>query len=145
MIVLLQRVKRSSVTVNGKRISSISRGLNLLVGICKGDTEDKARALAKKVANLRVFEDDSGKMNLSVKDVEGEVLVVSQFTLCADLSKGRRPSFGNAESPEIARELIKVFVNSLEEEGLDVYTGEFGAYMIVEIVNDGPATFILKE
>ena len=145
MRVLVQRVKRSSVTVNGQRISSISKGLNLLVGICKGDTEDKARNLAKKVANLRIFEDEKGKMNLSVKDVGGEVLVISQFTLCADLTKGRRPSFTNAEAPERARELIKTFINALESEGLDVYTGEFGAYMVVEIINDGPATFILEE
>ncbi len=143
MIAVVQRVKRSSVEVDNKKIASISKGLNILIGVCKGDDHEKARSLAKKIANLRIFEDDQGKMNLSVKDIGGEVLVVSQFTLCADTSKGRRPSFGRAEDPKIARDIIATFVNALEGEGLDVHVGEFGAYMIVEIINDGPATFIL--
>ena len=145
MIAVIQRVRRSSVTVNGEKVASISRGVNVLVGVCKGDTPDKAKALAKRIANLRIFEDERGKMNLSLRDVGGEVLVVSQFTLCADLTKGRRPSFTNAEKPELAKKVIAELVNALEDEGLDVHTGVFGAHMIVEIVNDGPATFILSE
>ncbi len=143
MVAVVQRVKRSSVTVNGNRIASIGRGYNVLLGVCKGDSEEDARKLADKLVKLRVFEDDSGKMNLSIKDVGGEILVVSQFTLCADLSKGRRPSFTRAEDPQIAKKLIAEFVNRLSEHGIDVHVGEFGAYMLVEIVNDGPATFIL--
>jgi D-aminoacyl-tRNA deacylase len=142
--VLLQRVSKGSVTVAGEKVSGISRGLVLLVGAASGDTVEEVRWLAHKAANLRIFEDSDGKMNLSLRDVGGEALVVSQFTLYADTQRGRRPSFVNAAPPEIAEPLVERFANELRSLGVPVGTGVFGAHMLVEIDNDGPVTIMLE-
>jgi len=144
MRVVLQRVKQGSVTVDGQKIAAIGRGLVLLVGIGHGDSEAQASFLAEKAANLRIFEDQAGKMNLSVKDVGGAAIVVSQFTLYADARKGRRPSFTDAALPELARPLVERFASLLAAQGVPVQTGEFGAEMQVEILNDGPVTILLE-
>ncbi len=144
MKIVLQRVKRSSVSVGGEQISSISRGLMVLFGAEKGDTEEALKYLADKTLNLRIFPDDEGKMNLSVKDIAGELLVVSQFTLAGDCSKGRRPGFDRAAPPAEAETLYKKFIRELSESGLTVAEGKFGADMLVDIQNDGPVTFILE-
>ncbi|MGQ9515691.1 MAG: D-aminoacyl-tRNA deacylase [Anaerolineae bacterium] len=144
MRAVVQRVVRSSVNVNGQVVSQIGRGLNVLIGIRQGDTEEQARWMAHKIAGLRIFEDEDGKMNLSVRDVGGEVLVVSQFTLYGDAKKGFRPSFVDAAPPDIAAPLIDRFVQFLREEGAPVRTGVFQAMMLVEIHNDGPVTIILE-
>lgn len=144
MKVVLQRVGRASVTVDGERISEVGRGLLLLVGVASGDGEDEARWLAGKVAGLRVFNDGDGKMNLSVGEVGGEVLAVSQFTLLGDARKGRRPSFVGAAPPERAEVLFERFCELLRGEGLVVQTGRFGAMMEVELLNDGPVTILLE-
>jgi len=145
MRVVVQRVSKAAVTVADEVAGSIGRGLVVLVGVANDDGEEEARFLANKVANLRVFADQEGKSNLSVLDVAGEVLVVSQFTLYGDASKGRRPSFVKAAAPEIAQPLIESFVSFLKMEGLHVETGVFGAMMMVEIHNDGPVTIILEK
>jgi len=142
--IVLQRVKSASVRVDDIIISKIDRGLLLLLGAQESDTEKQALYLAEKCAGLRIFEDQAGKMNLSVKDVSGEVLVVSQFTLCADVSKGRRPSFGNAMAPDDAEKLYEKFCEFLKAEGIKVQTGQFSAKMAVELINDGPVTIILE-
>ena len=144
MRLVLQRVQRGSVSVDGKEIAKIGRGLVILVGVGHDDNAEHANWLAEKCANLRVFEDSQGKTNLSIKDVEGEALVVSQFTLYADTRKGRRPSFIKAALPEVAEPLVKVFAERLEMSGVPVQMGEFGAHMLVEIENDGPVTIILE-
>jgi D-aminoacyl-tRNA deacylase len=144
MRLLLQRVSSGSVTVDGKVIAAIGRGLVMLLGIGPGDTEEQARFLAEKAAALRIFEDDQGKMNLSVRDVGGEALVVSQFTLYAATRKGRRPSFTDAALPELARPLVARFAQLLVELGVPAQTGEFGAHMLVQIANDGPVTIWLE-
>lgn len=144
MRIVLQRVKRGSVTVEGRRIAEIGQGLVLLVGVGPGDNTEKARTLAEKVAYLRIFEDEAGKMNLSVRDVGGAAIVVSQFTLYADTRKGRRPAFTDAAPPEIARPLCDQFAELLAGHGVPVQTGEFGAHMLVEIENDGPVTIQLE-
>jgi D-tyrosyl-tRNA(Tyr) deacylase len=144
MRVLLQRVSHASVQVGDRTISSIARGFLILLGIGRGDTEDQARFLADKVANLRVFEDDQGKMNLSLADVGGEAIVVSQFTLYADTAKGRRPSFIDAALPEAAAPLVDRFASLLRERGIPTQTGAFGEHMLVEIHNDGPVTIWLE-
>ena len=144
MRLVLQRVKRGSVSVGGEVIGTIGRGLVILVGVGHDDTELHAKWLADKCATLRVFEDDQGKTNLSVKDVGGEVLVVSQFTLYADTRKGRRPSFINAALPEFAEPLVEFFAKQLEVSGVPVQVGRFGAHMLVDIENDGPVTIILE-
>ena len=144
MKAVVQRVKSASVDVEGERVGAIDAGLLVLLGVEQGDTEDDARFLADKVARLRIFEDDAGKMNLSVLDIAGEVLAVSQFTLCANCSKGRRPSFDPAAGPELAQPLYEEFVEALKREELTVATGRFGVYMAVSLVNDGPVTFILE-
>ena len=144
MRLVLQRVQRGSVSVEGKEIARIGRGLVILVGVGHHDSAEHANWLAEKCANLRVFEDSQGKTNLSIKDVEGEALVVSQFTLYADTRKGRRPSFINAALPEVAEPLVKVFAERVEMSGVPVQMGEFGAHMLVEIENDGPVTIILE-
>lgn len=144
MRAVVQRVARSSVSVDGRVVGQIGRGLNVLIGVRQGDTEEQARWLAHKIAGLRIFEDEHGKMNLSVQDVGGEVLVVSQFTLYGDARKGFRPSFVDAAPPEIASPLIDRFVQFLREEGVPVQTGVFQAMMLVEIHNDGPVTIILE-
>jgi D-tyrosyl-tRNA(Tyr) deacylase len=143
--IVLQRVKDASVTVGGERISEIGAGLLLLVGVAQGDGEAEADWLAEKVAGLRIFNDESGKMNLSLKDVGGEVLAVSQFTLLADTRKGKRPSFISAAPPEEAERLFDYFCERLRDAGVGpVRTGSFGAMMDVALVNDGPVTIVLE-
>ena len=144
MIIVLQRVKEASVEVEGRTAGAVGRGVCLLVGIRKGDTEKEAGALAEKIAGLRIFPDDAGKMNLSLSDVEGEALAVSQFTLAGSVRKGRRPSFDGAEDPVPAAALFDKFVAALRRRGIPVQTGVFQAVMEVRIVNDGPVTFILE-
>lgn len=144
MKVLVQKVLNASVTVSQKQVASVQKGLLLFVGVEKGDTTAQADYLAKKVANLRIFEDENGKMNLSVKDTGGEILAVSQFTLAADLSRGNRPGFDTAETPEKAKPLYEYFVTKLRKEELPVQTGIFQADMKVALVNDGPCTFLLS-
>lgn len=143
MRVVVQRVHRGAVEVDGNRIGEIDAGLVLLVGVTHGDTEDDADWLADKVAGLRIFENEAGRFDLSLRDVGGSALVVPQFTLYADTSKGRRPSFTDAAPPEIAEPLIDYFVQALRDQGLPVETGRFGAYMQVHIQNDGPVTILL--
>jgi len=143
MRIVLQRVKEASVMVDNKIVSHIQRGLCLLVGIEKGDTPADAAFLAKKTVELRIFSDAAGKMNLSVKDIDGEILAVSQFTLAGSLRKGRRPSFDKAELPEKANVIFDQFVDFIRNEGIPVGVGIFAAIMEVHLVNDGPVTFIL--
>ena len=144
MRVILQRVTRGSVTVNGRVTGSVERGFVALVGVTHGDNAAEAELLARKTANLRVFEDEAGKMNLSALDVGGGVLVVSQFTLYADTRKGRRPSFIDAAAPEVASPLVDLYAERLRAEGIQhVAHGIFGAMMLVEIHNDGPVTIML--
>lgn len=131
------------MTVAGKTVGSIGHGLCLLVGVSPDDTNEEVRAAVEKISGLRVFSDDQGKMNLSVADVGGSVLVVSQFTLLGDATKGRRPSFTGAASPELARPLIEAMVDGFEAKGLRTSEGEFGAMMKVDLVNEGPVTLIL--
>jgi D-aminoacyl-tRNA deacylase len=143
--IVLQRVKNGSVTVSGEEISGIGPGLLLLVGIARGDGEAETDWLAEKVAGLRVFADDDGKMNLDVREAEGEILAVSQFTLLADTRKGKRPSFVEAAPPEEAEMLFDYFCEKLREAGVaSVETGSFGAMMDVALVNDGPVTIVLE-
>lgn len=144
MRAVLQRVKSGRVSVDDRVIAEIGAGLVILLGIGPQDQEEQARALADKVVNLRIFDDDQGKMNLSLLDVGGQALVVSQFTLYADMRKGRRPSFIEAAPPEIASPLVDRFVELLAERGVPTQTGEFGALMLVEINNHGPVTILLE-
>ena len=143
MRVVLQRVRRASVTVDGELVASIDRGYLLLVGIGSRDADDEVERMAEKVANLRLFADQDGKTNLALSDVGGEILVVSQFTLYADVRKGRRPSWTDAAPPEVASERVEAFARSLEGRGLTVSRGVFGAHMDVELLNDGPFTLVL--
>jgi D-tyrosyl-tRNA(Tyr) deacylase len=145
MRLVLQRVREAAVTVGGDVVARIGPGMVVLIAVARDDGIEEAKFLANKVANLRIFADQQGKSNLSALDVGGEALVVSQFTLYGDASKGRRPSFVEAAPPEIAEPLIERFVSFLEEEGLQVETGVFGAMMMVEIHNDGPVTIILEK
>jgi D-tyrosyl-tRNA(Tyr) deacylase len=140
MRVLLQRVRSGRVSVQGQPIAAIGSGLVLLVGIGLRDSEPQARYLAEKIVNMRIFEDEQGKMNRSVIETGGEALVVSQFTLLADTRKGRRPAFTEAAPPEIASHLVDYFAAQLRELGVPTQQGEFGAHMLVEIQNDGPVT-----
>lgn len=141
--IVLQRVKKAKVLVEGKTAGEIGTGVCLLVGIEKGDREVEADYLADKVIGLRIFPDEQGKMNLSLVETGGSILAVSQFTLAASIKKGRRPSFDQAESPELAARLFNYFVERLKTSGLKVETGVFQAMMDVYLVNDGPVTFIL--
>ena len=144
MKAVFQRVTEASVTIDGERISAIGSGALLLVGVCDGDTEQEAALLAKKVAELRVFCDEEDKMNLSVLDVGGSILAVSQFTLCANTARGRRPDFFGAAKPAVAQPLFDYFVECLRQNGVsDVQTGRFGADMQVRLLNDGPVTILL--
>ena len=144
MKAVYQRVTEASVTVEGERIANIGNGVLLLVGVCEGDTQQEAQVLAKKVAELRVFCDENDKMNLSVLDIGGSVLAVSQFTLCASTARGRRPDFFGAAKPDIAKPLFDYFVDCLRQNSVtDVQTGEFGADMQVRLLNDGPVTILL--
>jgi D-tyrosyl-tRNA(Tyr) deacylase len=144
MRAVVQRVKQGAVSVDGKTTGTVDTGLVILIGATHKDTEAEAQKLAHKTANLRIFEDDAGKMNLSALDVGAGILVVSQFTLYADCRRGRRPSFTEAAPPEVAEPLIEHFVGALREAGIArVETGVFRAYMLVEIHNDGPVTIIL--
>ena len=144
MRALLQRVSKAQVTVESEVISRIGKGLVVLLGVGHGDGVEQAAFLAEKVANLRIFEDNQGKTNLSVLDVKGEAMVVSQFTLYADARKGRRPSFTGAALPEVAEPLVDRFAELLREHGVPTQTGKFGAHMEVEIHNDGPVTIWLE-
>lgn len=143
MRLVIQRVAKASVTINDKTVGRIGKGLVILVGIQNGDTEADAKYLAQKCVNLRIFQDNADKMNLSALDIGGELLAISQFTLYADCKKGRRPSFVQAAAPEQSQPLYFKFVQLLKETGLKVAEGEFGAMMLVEIYNDGPVTIFL--
>jgi len=144
MKALLQRVTQASVTVDGEKVSQIGRGLVALVGVAQGDSERDARYLADKTVNLRIFPDEAGKFNLSLLDIRGELLAVSQFTLLADTRKGRRPSFTQAALPSQAEALFNSFVEIAKATGLEVSTGRFQRHMLVEIHNDGPVTILLE-
>ncbi len=144
MRVVLQRVSHARVSVGGQTISEIGRGYVILLGIGPNDGEEQARFLVEKIATLRVFEDEQGKMNLSILDVGGQAIVVSQFTLYADTRRGRRPSFTDAAPPALARPLVDRFAAMLAQLGIPTQTGEFGAHMLVEIANDGPVTILLE-
>lgn len=141
---LIQRVKRASVTIDGKLYSEINQGFLVLLGVEKGDDKTNAEKLADKICKLRIFEDENGKMNKSITDVNGEILVVSQFTLAGDCKKGTRPSFDKAEIPQIANELYEYFNKLITEKNIPVKTGVFGAMMEVELINDGPVTFMVE-
>lgn len=143
MKVLLQRVNRASVTVSGEIVGKIGPGLVVLVGIANGDTNNDIKYLSQKILGLRIFADNSGKFNVSVQDIHGEMLVVSQFTLLADTKKGRRPSFTEAAPPALAEELFNEFVDEVKRSGLNVQTGRFQEHMLVEIHNDGPVTVMI--
>ncbi len=145
MRVLLQRVTSGKVVVDGQTIASIGHGLVILLGIGQGDTKEQAAFLAEKVAQLRIFEDAEGKFNLSLLDVGGEAIVISQFTLYGDARKGRRPSFSDAARPEVAAPLVEGFAGLLRSQGVHTQTGIFGAHMSVEIQNDGPVTIWLEK
>lgn len=145
MRALIQRVSHASVTVNGQTVSKIGKGLLILLGVGHGDGEEQAQFLAEKAANLRIFEDDQGKTNLSVLDVQGEAIVVSQFTLYADTRKGRRPSFIDAALPDVAEPLVSRFIELLRAQNVPTQGGQFGAHMLVEIHNDGPVTIWLEK
>ncbi len=143
MKAVIQRVSKASVTVEGELVSKIGKGYLILLGVMDDDTEYDAEVLAKKASALRVFEDDEGRMNLDIQKVDGEVLAVSQFTLCADLKKGNRPSFGHSAHPDRANELYEYFCDKLMENGVkNVEKGVFGADMKVELLNDGPVTIL---
>lgn len=144
MIGLLQRVKNASVTVNEQVIGAVKQGLLVLVCAEKGDSAEQCEKLAKKVLAYRIFEDENGKMNKSVSDISGEILIVSQFTLAADTAKGLRPSFTPAADPETGKRLYEHFIEKIKESGLKTETGQFGANMQVALINDGPVTIWLK-
>lgn len=143
MRVLIQRVKNASVEVNGNVIGKINKGLLIFLGVSAADTEAEIGFFVEKIQNLRIFEDEAGKMNLSLLDIKGEVLIISQFTLYADCKKGRRPSFTDAAAPEFANTMYKKFVQEFMRTGLKVEEGEFGAMMDVSLVNWGPVTIML--
>ncbi len=145
MKALIQRVKSASVRIEGELFSKIEKGLLVFVGVEKGDEKINAEKLADKVVNLRIFEDENGKMNLSVKDVGGEMLIVSQFTLCGDCKKGTRPSFDKSAPLDLAVDLYEHFITKVKEHEIKTATGKFRAMMDVELVNDGPVTFLLEK
>ena len=143
MKLVIQRVDSASVTIENNLHSSIKKGLLVLFGVEKDDSEDMLEYFAQKLLKLRIFEDEQGKMNKSILDIEGEILVVSQFTLCADCKKGTRPSFDNAKEPKVAKEYYEKFVEILKKSGINIKTGVFGAHMQVGLINNGPVTIIL--
>ena len=143
MIALLQRVSEAKVTVDNKIAGEIGPGLLIFLGVFQNDAQEDMKFLTNKIVYLRIFEDDAGKMNRSLLDVEGAVLVVSQFTLCADTKKGRRPSFIKAAQPKLGEKIYNNFIQDLKKRGVSVATGIFGAMMDVQLVNDGPVTFVL--
>lgn len=145
MKALIQRVKEASVTIDGCLYSKIGKGLLVFVGVEKTDQELNADQLTTKIVNLRIFEDENDKMNLSVKDVEGDILVVSQFTLCGNCKKGTRPSFDSSAPLDMAEKLYEYFVESIKQSGLNVATGKFRAMMDVSLINDGPVTFWVEK
>ena len=144
MIAVIQRCSRGKVTISEKVVGEIAHGLVILLGVQKDDIENDADFLVNKISGLRVFSDENDKMNLSIKDVGGSALVISQFTLCSDTKKGRRPSFIKAAPPEDGNRLYEYFMSEMKKEGVPVQSGEFGAMMDVELVNDGPVTFVLN-
>ncbi|RYA23268.1 D-tyrosyl-tRNA(Tyr) deacylase [Malaciobacter halophilus] len=143
MIAVVQRVKSSSVKVDGKIVGQIDKGLNILLGVKKGDRKEDITKLVNKIVNLRIFQDENDKMNLSLLDIKGEALIISQFTLAANVKKGRRPSFDSSEKPDIAKDMYEQFVKEFEFLGVHTQTGIFGEHMDVNIQNDGPVTFIV--
>ena len=143
MIAVIQRCSSSCVRIDNEKISEITYGIMVLLGICIDDKKKDAEYIVKKIQTLRIFNDKNGKMNLSINDIKGSILVVSQFTLCANIKKGSRPSFIKAASPLIGEKLYDYFILYLKNTGLKVHTGEFGADMDVELINQGPATFII--
>ena len=143
MRAVIQRVAKSRVTVDGRTSGEIQRGLMILIGVEDGDTEKDAAYIASKTSGLRIFEDENDKMNLSVKDVDGDILAVSQFTLLGDVRKGKRPSFSSAARPEEADRLYQKVIEGLRQDGLHVEEGVFQAHMMVDILNDGPVTILL--
>ena len=144
MRVVVQRVTQGRVTVDGEVKAEIQKGLMILLGIGPNDSEEQAQYLTHKIANQRIFSDEEGKMNLSVKDVGGEAIVVSQFTLYANTNKGHRPSYGKAAKPEIASPLVDRFVELLKAQGVPTQDGVFGAHMVLDIQNDGPVTIVME-
>ncbi|MCS6956466.1 MAG: D-aminoacyl-tRNA deacylase [Patescibacteria group bacterium] len=142
MIAVIQRVKKASVSVENKLISEIKKGYTILVGFCQGDNDKITEKMAEKIANLRIMADNQGKMNLNLSQTNAEILLISQFTLCADTSQ-RRPSFIKALKEDEAKKLYELLIKKLQEKSLSVKTGKFGEYMQVEIINDGPTTIIL--
>ncbi|MDP2647251.1 MAG: D-aminoacyl-tRNA deacylase [Desulfobacterales bacterium] len=144
MVAVIQRVKEASVRIDGQIAGNINSGLLVLLGVAKADRESDAAYLSEKVLNLRIFQDENNKMNRSLRETGGQMLVVSQFTLLADSRKGRRPSFVHAAQPDTARRLYEYFIDQTRQQGVDVQTGQFGAMMDVFLVNDGPVTLIVE-
>ena len=145
MKALIQRVKKASVTIDNELYSEIEKGILVFLGVTKDDTIENSQKLVQKVLALRIFEDENEKMNFSISDIKGQILVVSQFTLCADCKKGTRPSFDTAAAPDIAAKLYENFVEQLKQSGLVVKTGKFRAMMDVSLINDGPVTIMVEK
>jgi D-tyrosyl-tRNA(Tyr) deacylase len=143
MIAVIQRCKRANVRVQGKSVGKIENGLVILLGVFQDDQHQDAEFLVSKITHLRIFSDDAGKMNRSIRDIQGSMLIISQFTLCGDWRKGRRPSFIQAAAPDKGKDLYEYFIERVKAEGIPVATGIFGAMMDVSLVNDGPVTFVL--
>ena len=144
MKVLIQRVKKASVKIDSELFSQIDKGILAFVGINKGDTQEQIEKMAKKIVNLRIFPDENDKMNKSLVDINGEMLIVSQFTLCGDCKKGTRPSFDKSEVPDVANKMYENFITEVQNLGIRTKTGKFAAMMDVSLVNDGPVTFMLE-
>lgn len=144
MKVVIQRVKKASLTVDGKYKGEIGKGLVVFVGIGKGDGEEEIEYIGRKIISLRIFEDENGKMNYSLKDIDGEIMIVPQFTLYGDCSRGNRPDFTSAEEPQIAKEIYLNFLKFFEGKLKKIVSGKFGSKMVVEIHNDGPVTIIME-